>query len=172
MIATCVGKAKILHYPVLSSQALSNKYEVLGDFGDSWFAGRARIPPTFHRDCRNAFALASAQGGQVTAQQAAAKLFWSQVALPETSAASRELALDVCALFDVSRRLRWSFAVNPKRSLPLHESDHHAAAMALRCRAFVRCLKSRKGIMTKYPIQRIKRLIRRCKPWLAASGPP
>eukprot|EP00607_Mallomonas_marina_P008828 CAMPEP_0182420962 /NCGR_PEP_ID=MMETSP1167-20130531/6095_1 /TAXON_ID=2988 /ORGANISM="Mallomonas Sp, Strain CCMP3275" /LENGTH=292 /DNA_ID=CAMNT_0024597577 /DNA_START=76 /DNA_END=954 /DNA_ORIENTATION=- len=45
----------ILHYVVCGLNWLEQKYQILGSFPDSWFAGSLPIPPCFHLDARDAF---------------------------------------------------------------------------------------------------------------------
>lgn len=56
----------ILHYVTCGVGWLSEKYEILGNFPDAWFAGRLPIAPSFHRDARDA-AIADAKAAADTA---------------------------------------------------------------------------------------------------------
>ena len=53
----------ILHYVTCGERWLSDKYEILGAFDDSWFGGKLPIAPSFHLDARDVVLSSHSVGG-------------------------------------------------------------------------------------------------------------
>jgi len=87
--STLVRKACVLHFnAAVGYSAWRRKYEVLGEFPDSWFAGKTPMPPGFHRDSRDICA---------SGDETAALAFYSRrVVLDDPHEIERQLASGLC----------------------------------------------------------------------------
>jgi len=131
--ASCADDTKVLHYPVCSSAALLEKwstraitetrfdraesrYNTLGHFPNSWFAGNAPIPASFHRDCRDIFSHTVSAHEPCYAHDVAADLFHRYIALTDGIEVARQLTLGVCTRFDAIGCADATLACNSRHS--------------------------------------------------------
>ena len=122
----------MLHFANATPRAFAAKYATLGDFPDSWFAGRVAVPLPFHLRARD-FVAALARGNDGDGDSArarrararAARAFWrATVALDDAAEVARQLGARVCV------RVPWA-SLHPAPAPALAADDDAEPASAL-----------------------------------------